>query len=306
MKIIETVREMEAERARLPGSAGLVPTMGALHEGHLSLVRRARADNDFAVVSIFVNPTQFGPNEDYQSYPRDRERDLALLEAEGVDVVFMPGEEEMYPPGFDEWVEVPGPLTSRLEGVARPGHFRGVATVVARLFRIVRPQRAYFGQKDAQQVRVIRRMVSDLGLPVEIVPMPIVRDADGLALSSRNAYLSPAERRAALVLPRALDLVRMMALGWGIREADLLRESLEDYIRQVPQVRLDYVSIADEDTLEELHDTIEGPALVLLAARVGTTRLIDNTVIITEGADVPEALRDIVGDIAAGRSRRSP
>jgi len=196
MKVIETVAEMEAERARVSGSVGLAPTMGYLHEGHLSLVRRARVDNDCAVVSIFVNPAQFGANEDLERYPRDRERDLRLLRAERVDAVFVPLVEEVYPPGFDEWVEVSGPLASRLEGAARPGHFRGVATVVARLFRIVHPQRAYFGQKDAQQLRVVRRMTQDLGLPVEIVAMPTVREADGLALSSRNVYLSPEERRS--------------------------------------------------------------------------------------------------------------
>ncbi len=299
MKVIETVAEMEAERAGVTGEVGLVPTMGFLHEGHLSLVRRARSDNDRVVASIFVNPTQFGPGEDFERYPRDQERDLSLLEAERVDAVFMPPEEEMYPPGFDDWVEVHGPLATRLEGAARPGHFRGVTTVVARLFRIVRPQRAYFGQKDAQQLRVIRRMTQEQGLPVEIVAMPTVRDADGLALSSRNAYLSPEERRAALVLPRALELARKMALDWGLRDADLVRESLEDYIRQVPRVQLEYASIADEETLEELL-TIDRPALVLLAARVGDTRLIDNTLLVPAGVEVPEGLRRIIDDIKAG------
>ncbi len=293
MKVIETVAQMEEQRARVKDSVGLVPTMGYLHEGHLSLVRRARNDNDHLVVSIFVNPTQFGPGEDYDRYPRDPERDLRLLEAERVDLVFMPSVDEMYPPGFDDWVEVRGPLVTRLEGAARPGHFRGVTTVCARLFRIIRPHRAYFGEKDAQQLRVVRQMVRDLDLPVEIVPCPTVRDEDGLALSSRNAYLSPEERRAALVLPRALELARKMVLDWGLRDADLLRESLEDYIRQVPQVRLEYVSIAEEETLEELQ-SIDGPALVLLAARVGSTRLIDNTLLVPEGAQPPEGLREII------------
>ncbi len=299
MRTITTVAEMRAARDSMTGSVGFVPTMGYLHEGHLSLVRQARADCDHLVVSIFVNPTQFGPGEDFERYPRDTDRDLRLLEDEGADVVFMPSVEEMYTPGFDEWVEVRGPLAERLEGAVRPGHFRGVSTVVARLFRIVRPDRAYFGQKDAQQFRVIRRMVRELGLPVQMVPMPTVRDADGLALSSRNAYLTPEERRAALVLPRALELAAKMALEWGLRDADLLRESLEDYTRQVPRVRLEYVSIADEETLEELH-TIDRPALVLLAARVGSTRLIDNTLLVPEGAEVPEALQRLVEDLKAG------
>jgi len=301
MKVIESVAEMEAGRAGMAGSVGLVPTMGFLHEGHLSLVRRARAGNEHVVVSIFVNPTQFGPGEDYDRYPRDADRDLQLLEAAGADFVFMPRHwREMYPPGFDDWVEVRGPLVLRLEGAARPGHFRGVTTVVARLFRIVRPHRAYFGQKDAQQVRVIRQMVREQGLPVEIVPMPTVREPDGLAMSSRNVYLSPEERQSALVLPRALELARKMVLEWGLRDADLVRESLEDYLRQKPQVQVEYISIADEETLEELHHSIERPALVLLAARVGATRLIDNTLLVPEGVEVPEGLHQIIEDIKAG------
>jgi pantoate--beta-alanine ligase len=290
MKVIETVAEMEEARAALSGRVGLVPTMGALHEGHLSLVRRARADSDHLVTSVFVNPTQFGPREDLEEYPRDLEGDLRLLETEGVDIVFAPTAEEMYPPGFDEWVEVRGPLTSRLEGAFRPEFFRGVTTVVARLFRIVQPHRAYFGEKDAQQLRVVRQMVREQGLPVEIVAMPTVREPDGLAMSSRNAYLSPEERRAALVVPRALELARMMVQRWGVRDADLLRESLADYIRQKPQVRIDYVSVADYETLEEL-ELVDGPALVLLAVRVGSTRLIDNELVVPPGAEAPEALR---------------
>jgi pantoate--beta-alanine ligase len=282
MKVIETVSEMEAARAAQGGRVGLVPTMGALHEGHLSLVRQARADSDHLVASVFVNPTQFGPQEDLDRYPRDMDRDLRLLDAEGVDIVFAPTAEEMYPPGFDDWVEVHGPLTSRLEGASRPQFFRGVTTVVARLFRIVEPQNAYFGEKDAQQLRVVRQMVREQGLPVEIVAMPTVREPDGLAMSSRNAYLSPVERRTALVVPRALDLARMMVQRWGIRDAEMLRESLEDYVRQKPQARVDYIAVADNETLEEL-DVIDRPALVLLAVYVGSTRLIDNERVVPPG-----------------------
>jgi len=291
MRVIETVSEMREARAALGGSVGLVPTMGALHEGHLSLVRRARADNDHLVASVFVNPTQFGPREDLEEYPRDLEGDLRLLEAEGVDIVFAPTADEMYPPGFDEWVEVRGPLTSRLEGASRPQFFRGVTTVVARLFRIVQPQRAYFGEKDAQQLLVVRRMVREQGLPVEIVAGPTVREPDGLAMSSRNARLSPEERRTALVVPRALELAHMMVQRWGVRDADMLRESLEDYIRQKPQARIDYVSVADHETLEEL-EVIDRPALVLLAVRVGSTRLIDNELVAPRSIEAPEGLRE--------------
>jgi pantoate--beta-alanine ligase len=249
--------------------------MGALHEGHLSLVQRARADSDHVVVSVFVNPTQFGPREDIDTYPRDVDRDLRLLEAEGVDVVFAPTVEEMYPPGFDEWVEVCGPLTSTLEGASRPQFFRGVTTVVARLLRIVQPQRAYFGEKDAQQLRVVRRMVREQRLPVEIVGLPTLREPDGLAMSSRNAYLSPRERRAALVLPRALELAREMVERRGVRDARRLKEAMQDCIAGEPLVRIDYIAVGDYETLEEL-TVIDRPALLLLAVRVGSTRLIDN------------------------------
>ncbi|HEU4759855.1 MAG TPA: pantoate--beta-alanine ligase [Dehalococcoidia bacterium] len=320
MKMITTVAAMQAARDRMSGSVGLVPTMGYLHEGHLSLVRRARADCDHVVVSIFVNPTQFGPGEDLERYPRDPERDLGLLEsvllpprppggrgAQGVRAaVFMPFVDEVYPPGFDDWVELHGPLADRLEGAARPGHFRGVTTVVARLFRIVRPDRAYFGQKDAQQLRVIRRMVRDLRLPVEIVPLPTVRDADGLALSSRNVYLSPEQRRAALVLPRAVALARRLVMDERLRDAAALRQRLEACVGAEPLVRLEYVSVADEDTLEELA-TIDRPAVVLLAARVGATRLIDNAVVVPPGVAVPEGLRPLCEEIgAAGEPHSGP
>jgi pantoate--beta-alanine ligase len=332
---------MQAQRQRMTGSVGLVPTMGYLHEGHLSLVRRALADNDHVIVSIFVNPTQFGPTEDLARYPRDLNRDLKLLRSvaspspahgrggRGVrdhNIAFVPAVEEMYPPGFNDWVEVKGPLTERLEGAHRPGHFRGVTTVVAHLFRIIRPHCAYFGQKDAQQLRVIRQMVQEQSLEVEIVPMPTVRESDGLALSSRNVYLSPAERRAALALPRALSLARRLVMAEGITEAEAVRRAvrhlfearvdassrdadgshLEGRSSPLParpealvgrtehsRLALDYVSISDEQTLEEL-ETLDRPALVVLAARVGSTRLIDNTMVVPKGTQVPDRLRELV------------
>ena len=276
MRVVETVAEMSQARAAMVGGVGLVPTMGGLHEGHLSLVRRARSADDHVVVSVFVNPSQFGPREDFDAYPRDLERDLRLLEAEGVDVVFAPTVEEMYPSGFDEWVEVRGPLTERLEGAFRPRFFRGVTTVVARLLRIVRPQRAYFGEKDAQQLRVVRRMALEQRLPVEIVGLPTLREPDGLAMSSRNAYLTGRERQAALVLPRALELGRTMVECEGVRDADRLKEALAECIRREPLARIDYVAVTDYETLEEL-TAIDRPALLLLAVRIGSTRLIDNT-----------------------------
>ncbi len=250
--------------------------MGYLHEGHLSLVRAARAADAHVAVSIFVNPTQFAPGEDLARYPRDEARDLALLEAERVDAVFAPSVAEMYPPGFSTWVEVEG-LTARLEGASRPTHFRGVTTVVAKLLDIVQPRRAYFGQKDAQQLAVVRRMVRDLDIDAEIIGLPIVREADGLALSSRNVYLAGDDRRAALVLSRALALARRMSDG-GVREAKAIRAEMEALIRAEPRASVDYVSVADPDTLVEL-ETIDRPALVSLAVRIGGTRLIDNTIL---------------------------
>ncbi len=276
MRVVETVAKMSQARAAMGVGVGLVPTMGGLHEGHLSLVRRARSADDHVVVSVFLNPYQFGPKEDFDAYPRDLERDLRLLEAEGVDIVFAPTVEEMYPPGFDEWVEVRGPLTSRLEGASRPQFFRGVTTVVARLLRIVRPHRAYFGEKDAQQLRVVRRMAEEQRLPAEIVGLPTLREPDGLAMSSRNAYLTPEERQAALVLPRALELGRTMVECEGVRDVDRLKEALADCIRHEPRARIDYVAVTDYETLAEL-TAIDRPALLLLAMRIGATRLIDNT-----------------------------
>lgn len=277
MDVIATVSEMEAARAKVPRRVGLVPTMGYLHEGHLSLVRRARTESDCVVVSIFVNPAQFGPGEDFDRYPRDAERDLRLLEGEGVDAVFAPAVEEMYPPGFGEWVELHGPVVERLEGVTRPGHFRGVTTVVARLFRIVRPERAYFGRKDGQQLVVVRRMVAELKLPPEIVAVPTMREADGLALSSRNVYLSGEERMAALALSRGLFRAERL-FQEGTREAETLRDSVRREVAGERLLTLEYVSVSDERTFEEFEEmkTVDGPALLLVAVRVGSTRLIDN------------------------------
>ncbi len=273
MQVVTTLEELWAARERLPEPVGFVPTMGYLHEGHLSLVRCAKRDNNSVAVSIFVNPTQFGPNEDLESYPRDLQRDLALLEAEGVDLVWTPTAEVMYPPGFQTWVEVTE-ITQLLEGARRPGHFRGVTTVVAKLFNGVQPQRAYFGQKDAQQARVIQQMVRDLNFPIEIVVCPIAREPDGLAMSSRNTYLNPAERKAATVLYRALSAAKA-AFQQGERDAGALRKIMEDTINAEPLARLQYVSCADPDTLEELHGTVE-KALLSMAVYVGKTRLIDN------------------------------
>jgi pantoate--beta-alanine ligase len=273
MQVAATVQEMRDLRRAMAGDVGFVPTMGYLHEGHLSLVRAAREQNEHVVASIFVNPTQFGPGEDFERYPRDTERDLALLRDEGVDAVFMPSVEEVYPEGASTFVDVEG-LTDVLEGAHRPGHFRGVTTVVAKLFAIVQPTRAYLGRKDAQQLLVVRRMARDLRFDVEVVGLPIVREPDGLAMSSRNAYLSPAEREAALVLSRALRHADAMFAA-GDRDADRLREAMRSLIAQEPLAQVDYVSVADGETLREL-ERIDGPALASLAVRIGATRLIDN------------------------------
>jgi pantoate--beta-alanine ligase len=273
MRLAATIAEMRALRRTMTGAVGFVPTMGYLHEGHLSLARAARRQNEHVVASIFVNPTQFGPNEDFERYPRDEERDLALLRDEHVDVVFMPSVEEMYPSGPSTFVDVQG-VTEMLEGAHRPGHFRGVATVVAKLFNIVEPRRAYFGRKDAQQLVVVRQLVRDLQLDIEVVGMPIVREPDGLAMSSRNAYLSTAEREAAVVLSRALHAAGKL-FAEGDRDAGRIRSALLELIAREPLARVDYVSVADPKSLREL-DAIEGCALVSLAVRIGATRLIDN------------------------------
>lgn len=276
MKVETTVAAFRAARRALPGSLGLVPTMGALHEGHLALCQAARCENDHVAASIFVNPAQFGPREDLAAYPRTLESDLAKLEASGVDLVFVPEATAIYPPGFETWVE-PGDVAARLEGAARLGHFRGVATVVLKLLNVVQPDRGYFGQKDAQQLAVIRRMVRDLDLPVAIVPVATVRAPDGLALSSRNAYLSSDERQAALVLSRALRRTQHL-FDCGERRAEALRAAMAETIAAEPLARADYISLADPETLVEL-DEVRAGALASLAVRIGATRLIDNVLL---------------------------
>ena len=263
------------DAARSAGrTVGFVPTMGAFHDGHVSLMRRARDERNVVVVSIFVNPLQFGPGEDLSRYPRDEERDLSMVRELGVDVVFAPSVEEMYPAGHPEVTVDPGPLGERLEGAGRPGHFRGVATVVAKLFSVVGPSTAYFGEKDAQQLAVIRRMVRDLSLPIEVVGCPTVREPDGLAQSSRNAYLSPEQREAAGCLFLALSEAAEMARG-GERDAATLVAAMAREVGATPEARIDYAAVVDEETFEEV-ETIAGPARALVAARFGETRLIDN------------------------------
>jgi len=276
MQVVDTVTEMKRVRAKLAGRVGFVPTMGYLHEGHLELVRRARGESETVVVSIFVNPAQFGPKEDFEKYPRDLERDLAMLKGAGTDYVFMPTPAEMYPPGFNSWVEVQQ-VTERLEGAARPGHFRGVATVVAKLFNIVQPTRSYFGQKDAQQCVVIKKMVKDLEMPLEIVIVPTVREPDGLAMSSRNVYLNPEQRRQAPVLYKSLQLAQRL---WqrGERDAVKIRQQMTALIQEQPLARVEYIDVADTETLAELK-TIETSALISMVVRFGNTRLLDNIVL---------------------------
>ncbi|HUU54913.1 MAG TPA: pantoate--beta-alanine ligase [Armatimonadota bacterium] len=264
--------------ARAEGkSIGLVPTMGALHEGHLSLIARARAECGFVVVSVFVNPTQFAPGTDFEKYPRDLDSDAEKAGKAGADLIFAPSVEEMYPPGDSTFVEVTGPLVECLCGPHRRGHFRGVTTVCARLFTIVGADKAYFGEKDYQQLLVIERMVRDLKFPLEIVPVPTVREPDGLALSSRNAYLSPEERKAAVVLSRALFAARDL-FNAGERDAAALLAATRDIIDAEPLVTLQYLELRDAETLEELH-TLDRPALLAVAAFVGEARLIDNAVV---------------------------
>ncbi len=276
MDIISSAADMTAfsKSAHCAGKrVGFVPTMGALHEGHLSLVRAARAQADVVVVSIFVNPAQFGPNEDFSKYPRTFEQDRAMLEREGAGCIFSPTVEEMYPPGATTWVTVEG-ISDKLDGRSRPGHFRGVTTIVSKLFNIVQPDAAFFGQKDAAQVAIIRKMVRNLNFDVRIVVCPIVRETDGLAMSSRNAYLNPAERKQALALSRSLSHVQSL-IQQGERCAEKLIAAGKQLIAEEPAVRLDYLEIVHPDTLDPLADVSKG-ALVAVAAYVGTTRLIDN------------------------------
>jgi len=274
--IVSTLEELRSARSILDEPVGLVPTMGYLHEGHLSLVRRAAEECASIVVSIFVNPTQFGPSEDLAAYPRDMERDLGLLEPLGVNLVWTPTPAIMYPDGYQTWVQVEA-LTEPLEGAKRPGHFRGVTTVVAKLFNGVQPAKAYFGQKDAQQAAVIRQMTRDLNFPLEVVVCPIVREPDGLALSSRNTYLDPEQRKAATVLYRALSAAKETYQA-GERNAEKLRAIMKETIAAEPLAQMQYVSCADYDTLEELNQ-ITGKTLLSMAVFVGKTRLIDNVIL---------------------------
>lgn len=290
METIHTIEWMKqvTRQARANGRLiGFVPTMGALHEGHLSLVRAAAQQCSPVIVSIFVNPKQFGPGEDFQKYPRTLEADRARLESLGVDYVFAPPPAEMYPDGFRTYVDVEG-LGGRLEGRSRPGHFRGVTTVIGKLFEIVQPHFAYFGRKDAQQARIIRQMARDLNFDAEIVVCPIVREADGLAMSSRNAYLSPGERRAALVLSRALDAVRSKIMA-GERDALHLSAMMRQIIAAEPLASLDYAEIVDADTFEPV-TRLRRSCLALLAVFVGPMRLIDN-ILIEEAASGDSELR---------------
>ena len=275
MQIVSSLADLRSARLSFSGTVGLVPTMGYLHEGHLSLIRRAREECDHVLVSIFVNPTQFGPKEDLSRYPRDLERDLRLIEP-FTDVVWTPSTETMYPQGYQTWVEVEA-MTRPLEGAMRPGHFRGVTTVVAKLFNAVQPHKAYFGQKDAQQAAVIRQMVRDLNFPLEIVVCPTTREPDGLAMSSRNVYLNPDQRKAATVLFRSLSAAKDLYEA-GERDAEKVRGKMKEVLTTEPLAEVQYVSCADYDSLEEL-DEIKGKALLSMAVFIGKTRLIDNFVL---------------------------
>jgi len=276
MEIISEINDLRKIRSSLSEPLGFVPTMGFLHEGHLSLVKAARSECASVAVSIFVNPTQFGPGEDLAKYPRDLERDLRLLEVESVDLVWTPDDAVMYPAGYQTWVTVED-LTKPLEGAQRPGHFRGVTTVVSKLFNVVQPQKAYFGQKDAQQARVIQQMVRDLNFPVEIVVCPTVREPDGLAMSSRNAYLNPEQHKAATILYRSLKTAEK-AFQKGERDANVLRDVIKKIIEAEPLARLEYISCADPQTLHEL-DRVEERTLLSMAVWIGKTRLIDNIIL---------------------------
>lgn len=282
-RLISSISEMQAtvrELQRAGKTVGLIPTMGALHEGHLSLVRRAKSECEVAVATIFVNPTQFAPNEDFSKYPRTLDADLQLLASADCDLVFVPSREEMYPPDASTFIEPPQ-VAQPLEGVFRPAHFRGVATVVLKLFNIIPADKAYFGQKDFQQALVIQHMAADLNLPVQVVVCPIIREADGLAMSSRNRYLSSSERGQALALSRALHLVQEQA-SRGVRDASVLKGQMEEVLESAGIERVDYATIADQKTLAEV-TLLDSPAVALIAAFVGTTRLIDNCLLPGDG-----------------------
>ena len=285
MRIISDLAGLVNERRAWMGGSdiGLVPTMGYLHAGHLSLVRQARAENGLVIVSVFINPTQFSPTEDLSRYPRDLPHDLDLLAGAGVDIVFTPSAEQMYPAGFNTYVEPTGPVAERLEAASRPGHFRGVATVVLKLFQLAQPHNGYFGQKDAQQVAVIRQMIRDLNLPVALRVLPIVREASGLAMSSRNSYLSAEERAAATALYRALLAGREMFLSHPTRGAAAVASAMADVVATEPLATLDYAEVCDPNTFEPLA-SLRTPALLAIAARVGPARLIDNMLARSDGS----------------------
>ena len=273
---IRTVAGIKELRRKLTGSIGFVPTMGFLHQGHLALVKKARAENFTVVVSIFVNPTQFSSAEALKGYPRDFKRDLKLLEMEKVDIVFIPPDNEIYPHAFSSWVDVER-LTDHLEGISRPRYFRGVTTICTKLFNIIQPTRAYFGQKDAQQTLVIKKMVVDLNMNLEIVTVPTVRENNGLAMSSRNIHLNPEEHQAATILFKALTMAKQLRQS-GEKDANKIREAMTSLIQKEPLAQIDYVSIADVNNLEELK-IVAHPSLASLAVRIGKTRLIDNMIL---------------------------
>ncbi|MDD2510445.1 MAG: pantoate--beta-alanine ligase [Syntrophomonas sp.] len=280
MQVFENITKMQEwarEQKKQGQSIGLVPTMGYLHEGHLALVKEARQHCDRIVVSIFVNPIQFGVGEDFEQYPRDLEQDSALLEKEKVDALFCPGIRDMYPGGFQTFVEAYGEITEKMCGASRPGHFKGVTTVVSKLFNICQPDRAYFGQKDAQQLMVVEKMVRELNFPLEIIRVPIVREKDGLAMSSRNVYLSPEERAEALVLYRALKMAEEEIKN-GERETGIIRQKMEEMIRACPRAAIDYIAISNANDLSEMQ-TCAGKVLIALAIKFGKTRLIDNLIV---------------------------
>lgn len=279
MEVIDTITKMSefVDKARKEGrKTGFIPTMGALHEGHLSLIHEAKKENDLIVISVFVNPTQFGPGEDFEGYPRDLKRDRDLASGAGCDIIFTPGVKEMYPEGYSTYVDVEG-LTENLCGASRPGHFRGVMTVVAKLFWIVRPDIAYFGQKDLQQAIVVKRMVRDLNMPVKIKTMPTIRHTDGLAMSSRNAYLSGEERTRALVLYQALKKAGEMA-AQGEKDPKKLIKTMKSLVEAVPGAKIEYASIVDMDSLKDAKE-ISGNVMAALAVKIGRTRLIDNVIL---------------------------
>jgi pantoate--beta-alanine ligase len=294
MQVIDNISELRSARAALSGRIGLVPTMGALHDGHLSLVRAAQQANDAVIVTIFINPAQFAADEDLSKYPRDLPGDLDKLAAAGVDLVFTPTPDVMYPPGFQTWVNVTQ-VSQGLEGAARPDHFRGVATVVSKLFNLTQPQAAYFGQKDAQQVVVVKRMTHDLNFPLKIVVCPTAREIDGLALSSRNVYLSPEQRAAVPVLYQSLNMAAKL-YEQGERSPVELRRRIQAMISEQPLAQLEYVSVADAATLHELDTSSDMPMLVSLTARFGMTRLLDN-MLLPVHLNTQEGLTAVLGGL---------